>query len=133
LTLAGAMAMTGSGWINTAGWVIGFLFAVFLIQTVIKAMTRIEVNALGLIVHGPLTRRFAWTDLTGFKLAFFPAGPKSKWGWMILRLTIKDDPRALMFDSTLEDFERLLARVAHATEHLEMDPATKRNLARYGL
>ena len=120
--------------------IVGAVFVVFGLRTVVRHVTTIELCADGVRARGPFARRVAWSGLTAMSLAFYSMrrrrtardGDPASGGWMELKLRCRGS--AIALDSSLEGFEHVVARAASAAAAagLRVNAATCANLEAMG-
>jgi hypothetical protein len=121
-------------------YLLGFLLCLFIlygVRTVIRQITYLEANSVGLHVKGPFAKLIGnglnWEEMRSFKLEYFSTRRDREAGWLHLR--IKGNGRRLSIDSTISNFEKL-TRLAYGQakiNNIEIDPATGRNLQVLGI
>lgn len=111
------------------------LFALYLMSSVSRLTSVIEVNDEGLRMSGGVfgTRTLKWAELKRFELRHFPLSRDRTRGWMDLKLS--SGRAAVAIDDRLERFEELLARAWEAARVAEVgiSDATHHNLIAAGL
>ena len=122
------------------------LFLVYLVRTLCRQLTHIELDEDGIRVGGPAAglavglhgAAIRWEDLRSLRLNYFSTrrDPESRTmdgGWMQLRL--RDARHTIRIDSELEGFERLAraAALEAARRGADLDYATRANLAVLGV
>lgn len=112
---------------------LGALFFIFGVRTVIRHNTVVELSDEGVVARGLKPATVRWDELSRLKLSYFSTRRDRTGGWMQVRL--KGAGRTLRVDSTMEGFDRLVARSAEAARarNLELEPTTVQNLAWLGL
>lgn len=112
-------------WIFAAG---AFLFLLYLGQTVVRQLTRIEIEESGIRTRGLLGVAIRWEDLRAVRLGYYSTRSDRRGGWM--QLEIRGTRRSIRVESTLAGFARLAARLAREAEArgLALDAATRENL-----
>lgn len=109
--------------------VLGVLFLLFGVRTLIRQATEIVVDEAGIAAQGPFGGRIAWDRLERLKLAYYATRRDRKGGWM--HMTLAGDGCTLRLDSSLDRFNdvaRLAAR-AGAARNLDVSDATRANFA----
>lgn len=104
------------------------LFAWFGVRTALRQLSWIELSPEAIAVRGPFERRLPWHDLERVKLAYYAPRRSPDGGW--LQLTLRGDRgRPIRVDSTLEDFDQVLAQVRSEVDaqSLPLDPTTASN------
>ena len=91
------------------------LFAIYLIRTVLKQMTRVELNDHGIYAASLGSVSIAWDALSEFRLAYYSTWRKSGEGWMQLRL--RGSGLTIRVESNINDF----------CETILVDESEKRN------
>jgi len=118
------------------------LFLVYLVRTLCRQLTHIELDEDGIRVGGPaaglLGAAIRWEDLRSLRLNYFstrrdPEGRTMDGGWMQLRL--RDARHTIRIDSELEGFERVAraAALEAARRGADLDHASRANLAVLGV
>ncbi len=109
------------------------LFFLFGLRTVIRHNTFVEVSNGGVTLHGLWGSNIPWSELRGLKLSYFSTRRDRHGGWMQLRL--RGDKRTIRLDSSLDGFDKLVARAAQeARRHeLALGPETAQNLVALGV
>jgi len=118
------------------------LFLVYLVRTLCRQLTHIELDEDGIRVGGPaaglLGAAIRWEDLRSLRLNYFSTrrDPESRTmdgGWMQLKL--RDARHTIRIDSELEGFERVAraAALEAARRGADLDYATRANLAVLGI
>jgi len=109
------------------------LFFLFGLRTAIRHHTFVEVSDRGVTLHSLWGADMAWCELLGFKLRYFSTRRRRQEGWMLLHLRGKN--RTIRVDSTLEEFDKLVARVATEARRNKLSLAadTVQNLFALGL
>ena len=118
------------------------LFLVYLVRTLCRQLTHIELDEDGIRVGGPaaglLGAAIRWEDLRSLQLNYFSTrgDPESRTmdgGWMQLKL--RDARHTIRIDSELEGFERVAraAALEAARRGAELDYATRANLRVLGV
>jgi hypothetical protein len=121
-------------WIVTVAFgAAALVFLAFLVRTWLRHRSMIEADAQGIVAHGPLGTRFAWRDLTGFKLRYFSVRRDRQRGWM--QLDLRGGGRRLRIESTISGFDDLatLAHDAALAKGLPVDDASQANLMAIGV
>ena len=110
------------------------LFGVFGLRTALRQMTRYEVGDEGIAALGPSTIAISWRDLDRLRLRYY-AGRRKRAGSGWMTLTIGGAGRRLSLDSTLPEFERIVALAVAAARRnrIELSEVTLDNLAAIGL
>jgi len=104
------------------------LFAWFGARTAVRQMSWVEMSPEAIAVRGPFERHLPWRQLERVKLAYYAPRRSRDGGW--LQLTLRGDAgRPIRVDSTLEDFDQVLAQVRSEVEAqaLALDPTTASN------
>jgi hypothetical protein len=112
---------------------LGLLFAWFGLRTVARHLSRVELSASAIALHGPLPRHLAWGELERVQLAYYAPRRSRDDGW--LQLTLRGaGGRSIRLDSTLVGFDQVLGAASRAAraKALPMDAATQANLAALG-
>ncbi len=108
------------------------VFAVYAVRTLCLHLTRIELDAEGVMMLFPRTGRIRWRDIRGFRLAYYSTRRDKEAGWF--QLTLIGDGTRVRLDSRVEGFEALAARAAAAAaaNGVKLDAATTVNLDAMG-
>lgn len=111
----------------------GALFLVYFVRTVVRQLTRIEIDASGIGAHGPLGAVIRWDDVRAVRLNYYSTRPDRSGGWM--EFIVKGSRRSLCIESTLEDFVELVGEVMRQARArgVEADERTRENLRAIGL
>lgn len=109
------------------------LFIAFGIHTWLRDRTVIEMSNDGISTSGGRCVTLPWHELTGFRLRYYATRRDRTGGWMQLKLTAGD--RRLPLDSGVDGFTDIVRRAAEAVETrgIELDGATRNNLASLGI
>ena len=112
--------------------VIGAMFALFLLQTVARHISRIVVDGDGISLVTVFERRMDWNAVEEFSLAYFSTWRSGGQGWMQLKL--RDTGRTMRIVSKLDGFNEIVGAAVGAvsTNGLAFDEATIQNLAALG-
>ena len=113
--------------------VIGATFALFLVQTLARLISRIILDADGISLVSVYKRRMDWKAVEEFSLAYFSTWRSGSQGWMQLKLRSKG--RTMRIVSKLDGFNEIVGAAAGAvsTNGLAFDEATIQNLSALGL
>lgn len=115
--------------------VLAVLFGLYLLGTVSRWTSVIEVDDKGLRLSGGLfgRRTIDWTGLRGFELRHFPLSRDRKTGWMDLKL--RTATSTVSIDDRLDRFGEVLARAWEAARAAELgiSEATHANLVAAGI
>jgi len=125
-----ARPSSGLSWIIAAT---AILFLLYLGQTVIRQLTRIEIEESGIRTLGPLGVAIRWEALRAVHLGYYSTHSDRRGGWM--QLEIRGTRGAIRVESTLDDFTRLATRVVQEARArgCTFDAATHENLALLGV
>ncbi|MBK8906622.1 MAG: hypothetical protein IPM60_01545 [Rhodospirillales bacterium] len=109
------------------------VFALFGGTTVVRHLTRIEVDDDGVHVRGPRGGDVAWRSLRAVRLAYYSTRRDGGNGW--LQLTLHGGRRRLRVDSRIADFHGLATRAAAAAgaQGVALDAATAFNFRAMGI
>ena len=88
------------------------LFFIFGLRTAIRHNTLVEVSNSGVTLRSLWGANVTWSELRELKLSYFSTRRDRHRGWMQLRL--RGQKRTIRMDSTLDGFEKLVARAARA-------------------
>lgn len=125
-------------------WILALLAALFIAfawRTLRRQQTRIAVDDDAVSILAPRQARLAWRDLGQVKLSYYSTKMDRAGGWMQLQLkpdqTAGGDgvARAIVIDSTLDDFLDIARRVADVAEarRLPLSASTVANFAAIGI
>lgn len=105
------------------------IFLVYLLRTVARHFTRVEVDDEAISANLPSYRKIAWRTLEGLNLRFFSAKKDRSRGWF--QMTLVGAGQRMTVDSTITDFHGIVARAAAAAERngVALDDATAANVA----
>jgi hypothetical protein len=111
------------------------LFALYLMASVSKLSSVVEVDDKGMRLSGGLLGRRAvkWAELQRFELRHFPLSRDRSRGWMDLKLS--GGGRSIAIDDRLDRFNEILARAWAAARAAEIgiSDATHHNLIAAGI
>lgn len=111
------------------------LFVGFGARTAIRHLTRIETTFDALVAIGPFGRAMPWKDINKVELKYFSTrrDRKGSDGW--IQLKVCDAAGCLKLESSLKDFDELVAKVAAAAfrNEAEMSEVTVENLTLMGI
>ncbi len=109
------------------------IFFLFGLHTAIRHNTFVTVSDRGVTLVGLWGADISWCELRELKLNCFSTRRARREGWMQLRL--RGGKRTICLDSTLEGFDRLVARAAMEARRnkLQMLRDTEKNLIALGL
>jgi len=112
---------------------LGALFAAFGLRTALRHASRIELSPEGIAIAGPLATRLPWDGITGLSLRYYSTQRDRRGGWMQLRLRRRG--RALVIDSTIEEFVTIVRAAAEAAARngVALGDATRTNLSALGI
>ena len=113
--------------------VIGATFALFLVQTLVRHISRIILDPHGISLVTVVERRMDWSAVEEFSLAYFTTWRSGAKGWMQLKLRGKG--KSIRIVAKLDGFNDIVGAAARAvsTNGLAFDEATLRNLSALGL
>jgi hypothetical protein len=109
------------------------LFVIFLANTGLRHLSRIQFDELGLR-NAPWPRKtIPWNKVEEMALRYYSVRRKRKDGWMTL--TLKSGRTKIDIDSTLPHFTAIVARAAHAAKEssLALDRITVENMNAIGI
>jgi hypothetical protein len=109
------------------------IFGAFLLRTVLRHLTRIEMSEAGVRAAGLWRAAVAWEALDRMKLGYYSTRRDRKAGWMQLELGAGRS--RVRLDSRIEGFDAVVRRaaaVAHA-HGLDLNEATQTNLLALGI
>jgi hypothetical protein len=109
------------------------VFAAYGGHTLLRHATRIVVDDERIRAVGPIGAVVAWSDLTDLRLKYYSTRRDGRNGWQ--QLDLEGPGRTLTIESSLAGFGEIVARAVRAAERrgLELSPATRSNLAAWGL
>jgi len=109
------------------------LFFLFGLRTAIRHNTFVAVSDRGVTSGGLRGANINWRDLRELKLSYFSTRRDRQGGWMQLRL--RGEKLTIRLDSTVEGFDKLVARAAKEARQNELDlaPGTVQNLIALGV
>ena len=109
------------------------LFATFLLSTVQRQLTVVNVDEGGIVSHGPAGVAIAWPELRRMRLNYYSTRRDKQNGWMTL--VLKGRGRKLAVESSLSAFESVVESAHRAAEanDLELSPTTLENLMVLGV
>lgn len=109
------------------------LFFIFGLRTAIRHNTFVEVSDSGVTLRSLWGFKVTWSELRELKLSYFSTRRDRHGGWMQLRL--RGQKRTIRVDSTLDGFEKLVARAAREARarELELGLETVQNLMALGV
>ncbi|MBI1207782.1 MAG: hypothetical protein GC191_10895 [Azospirillum sp.] len=134
LTVVPLLAVPVSPWLAVPMLSAAGLFAVFLITTVRRQVSRIAVDDHAIRSKAPFGHTaLRWAGLTKLRLRYFSTRRDRERGWLQLILSGADV--TLRLDSALDRFDQVVSRAAAAAARngLGLDPATVDNLAALGI
>lgn len=104
------------------------LFALFTIRTAWRQGLRFELRPDGLVQVWPQRRVLLWDRLDCLRLRYYSTRRNREGGWMTLTMRAGDVRCAV--DSSLDGFERIVARAAESADRcgIAVDSATRANL-----
>lgn len=116
---------------------LALLFAWFLLRTFEKQVSAVTLAPQGVILKGFRERRLAWRDLKAMSLRFYGTRREVKnreGGFLQLKLAGPEGSK-LVFDSSLEGFDRLAEEAAGAArrEKVTLDAVTADCLLNIGI
>ena len=109
------------------------LFAAFLLATLQRQFTVVDVDEGGIVSHGPAGVAIAWPELHQMRLNYYSTRRDKQNGWMTL--VLKGRGRKLSVESSLSDFEAIVEQAHCAAEAngLDLSPTTLENLMVLGV
>tara|TARA_Y100001934_G_scaffold282679_2_gene397611 strand:+ start:2442 stop:2981 length:540 start_codon:yes stop_codon:yes gene_type:complete len=120
--------------------IVGAVFTLFGLRTLLRHMTEVELSAQGLRTIGPMSRAIRWDALNGMKLAFYSARRRTdnrsdfaaSKGWMELKL--KGPEGSIALDSSLDGFDAIVDTAFRAAlgNNLQLNETTLANLDAMG-
>lgn len=119
-----------------AGTILGLgviLFTVYGVTTWQRHNMTIRVSTEGILADRLFGKFVEWNQLDALKLSYFSTTRDRRQGWMQIILT--GGGSRLKFDSTLQDFDQIVARAVQAAEarRLQLSPPTVENLRSLGI
>ncbi len=126
-----AVTSVGPVWASILG-ALALLFALYGLRAVVRSLSRICLDDIGIWSKGPFATAIRWDDLASMKLSYYSTRRDSRGGWMQLRLA--GGGKRLRIDSALEGFGDIVDRVARIARGngIEMAPTTEENLRSLG-
>jgi len=111
----------------------GVLFLVYFARTVIRQRTRIELDATGIFVRGPLGTALRWDDLRALRLNYYSTRSDRSGGWM--ELIVQGPRRTIRIESTLEGFAEMVRESTREARlrGVALDERTRANLHALGV
>jgi hypothetical protein len=109
------------------------IFGVFLLRTILRHLTRIEMSEEGVRTAGLWRAAIAWDALDRMKLGYYSTRRDRKAGWMQLELGAGRS--RVRLDSRIEGFDAVVRRAAEVAQAhgLELNEATQTNLQALGI
>ena len=109
------------------------LFSIYALRTVLRHLTRVEIDEKRIISRGPRPGELSWSDLSKVRLAYYSTRRDGTNGW--LQLNLSGGRARLNIDSNLDGFEEVASRTAAAVaaNELRLDSASAKNFATLGL
>lgn len=135
-----AVTSPGPVWTSILA-VFALLFAVYGLRAVLRGLSRICLDDVGIRSEGPFPIAIRWDQLTSLKLGYYSTRRESRGGatrgenrggWMQLKLA--GGGKRLRIDSSLKGFGDVVVRAARSAREngIEMAPATEENLRSLG-
>ena len=126
-----AVTSPGPVWASILG-AFALMFAVYGLRAVLRSVSRICLDDVGIWAKGPFPTAIRWDELASMKLGYYSTRREGRGGWMQLRLA--GGGKRLRIDSSLEGFGDIVVRAArNARENgIEMAPTTEENLRSLG-
>lgn len=111
----------------------GLLFLVYFARTVVRQLTRIEIDATRIGARGPLGVDIRWNDVRALRLNYYSTRQDRSGGWM--ELLVKGPRRSIRIESTLEGFVDVVGDAVREVgqRKLELDDRTRANLHALGI
>ena len=109
------------------------LFAVFALRTVVRHLTVLEVSDNGVRTTGPAGSSVDWEEMKDLRLRYYSTRRDNEKGWM--QLKIKGRHSTIRIDSSIEGFDRIVARTAAeaARRRIRVGDLTRGNWAAMGI
>jgi hypothetical protein len=107
------------------------IFALFALRTALRQFSVIEVTADAIRAHGPTGKSMAWDEIDRVRLDYYTTRRESGAGWMQLKLGAGRG--RIRIDSTVGDFDRIVAAVAAAARGADMTETTRGNFRALGI
>lgn len=105
------------------------IFVAYGLRTVIKHLTRIEIDDEKIVVTLPFRRKIAWRDLSSLRLKYYST--KRSWlgGW--LQMALRGEGQTIAIESTVSGFQEIVTRATSAAgaNGVPLDDASAANLA----
>ena len=129
LTGAPLLAVEASATMTVILGGMALLFAAFGVKTILRQRTQVALDDQGVEMRVLGVRRVDWSDLSGFKLAYYATRRDRTSGWM--QLTLDGPAGRLKLDSSLNQFERIVEQGAQVAieRKVTLSAATRANLA----
>jgi hypothetical protein len=111
----------------------GVLFLVYFGRTVVRQLTWIEVDAIGICERGPLGVAIRWDAVRAVRLNYYSTRPDRTGGWM--EFIVQGPRRSIRVESTLDDFADLVRECAREAQArgIAPDERTRVNLQALGI
>ncbi|MBK1696838.1 hypothetical protein [Rhodovibrio salinarum] len=128
--------------LNPIGWGLGvpvgglmLLFAGFGVRTAMRQMTRVEVQADGLIVHTLTARPLTWQAVTAVRLRYYGSKRERKAEGGFYQLKLQAPGARFSFESGLTGFDYLVWRAGEAARAngRPLDTSTVHNMQAFGI
>lgn len=118
------------------GWVLGAgasLFLIYCTRSVLRQLTRIEMDEAGVAARGPLGTAIRWRDLRSVRLNFYSTQRDRSRGWM--QLVLCGARRSITIDSGVSGFAEIARAAARAALQggRPLDERTRMHLRVLGL
>ena len=109
------------------------LFAAFAVRTLLRHLTVLEVSDTGVRAGGPVGASIDWEELQDLRLRYYSTRRDREKGWMHLK--IKGRHATIRIDSSIEGFDRIVARTASeaARRRIAVGDLTRSNWAAMGI
>jgi hypothetical protein len=116
-------------WVAVIFWVLAAIFAGFAAITLVRAFSRVSVEAEGLRMRGPLPRLVRWDAIKSLELKYYSTNREGKYGWF--QLILADTEQTIKVTSDLNGFEAIVVRAVQAARRrgAALSPTTLANLA----
>ena len=113
--------------------VLGTLFLVFGVRSLLRHLAHVEVSAEGVTMGGPAGSAVLWQNLDAMSLEYYTTRRDKQDGWM--QLKIKQQSRTVTLESSLPGFAGIVARAVDAarSNNVALDPRTVANLPALGI
>ena len=132
-TIGAVALLHPASWLSAVLLSAGALFLLYAARTLARHLSVIELDAVGIRLHGPFGANVRWDDLHGIELDYYTTRADRSNGWM--QLVVHGQRDRVRIDSTLEGFAIVTAAVARAAalRRCPIDEGTQTHLTRLGI